>query len=86
MCSKTGETVPLVKEVPTQGVSPELWLKNFESLMIKSLKEQIFMTYYDMDKDVIKVPETHRDFYKFMATKLSHERKVRGSYLRKWLR
>lgn len=54
--------------------------------MVKSLREQIFMTYYEMDKDVIKVPEMHRDFYKFMATKHSHQRKVRGSYLRKWLR
>ena len=33
-----------------------------------------------------KVPETHRDYNKFTATKLSHERKVRGSYLRKWLK
>lgn len=69
MCSKSGEEVPMIKEVATQGVSPEVWLKNFEGAMIKSLREQIFMTYYEMDKDVTKVPETHRDFYKFMATK-----------------
>lgn len=86
MCSKTGEEVPLIKEVATQGISPEVWLKSFEGVMISSLREQIFMTYYEMDQDVAKVPETHRDYYKFMATKLSHERKVRGSCLRKWLK
>lgn len=36
--------------------------------------------------DLPQVPETQRDFNKFMATKASHERKVRGSYLRKWLK
>ena len=86
MCSKSGEEVPLIKPVPTQGVSPEVWLKQLKSVMISSLRDQIFLTYYEMDQDVVKVPETHRDFYKFMATKQSHERKVRGSYLRKWLR
>ena len=86
MCSKSGEEVPLVEEVPTQGVSPEVWLRNLEAVMIKSLKYQIFYTYHEMDMDLPKVPETQRDFNKFMATKVSHERKVRGSFLRNWLR
>ena len=53
MCSKVREEVPLVSEVATAGISPEVWLKNFEAVMIKSLREQIFMTYYEMDQDVV---------------------------------
>ena len=30
MVSKAGEEVPLTKEVPTAGISPEVWLKNLE--------------------------------------------------------
>ena len=78
--------MPLVEAVATQGVSPEVWLKNLESVMIKTLKYQVFYTYHSMDMDLPKVPETQRDFNKFMVTKMSHERKVRGSFLRNWLR
>lgn len=54
--------------------------------MIVTLKHEIFFSYLEMDEDQPKVPETQRDFNKFMATKLSHERKVRGSALRRWLK
>lgn len=54
--------------------------------MIMSLRHEIFFTYLEMDEDMPKVPETQRDFNKFMATKISHERKVRGSVLRRWLK
>lgn len=54
--------------------------------MILTLKHEIFYSYLEMDQDVPKVPETIRDFNKFMATRASHERKVRGSYLRRWLK
>lgn len=86
MCSKSGEQVPLITEIATAGVSPEVWLKNFEAVMQNSLRNEIFWTYYEMDQDLVKVPETHRDYSKFTATKASHERKVRGSFLRKWLK
>lgn len=86
MVSKSGEEVPLTEEVATAGISPEVWLKNLQESMIASLRHEIFFTYLEMDEDIPKVPETSRDFNKFMATKVSHERKVRGSYLRKWLR
>ena len=86
MVSKSGEEVPLTEQVPTNGVSPEVWLKMLESVMITSLRREIFFTYLEMDEDMPKVPETQRDFNKFMATKASHERKVRGSVLRKWLK
>lgn len=39
MCSKVREEVPLISEVATHGISPEVWLKNFEAVMIKSLRE-----------------------------------------------
>ena len=86
MCSKSGEEVPLTGQVATAAVSPEVWLKNLEAVMIDSLRHQVFYTYLEMDQDAPKVPETQRDFNKFMATKLSHERKVRSSTLRRWLK
>lgn len=86
MVSKSDEEVPLTIEVATAGVSPEVWLKNLQESMISSLRHEIFFCYLEMDIDIPEVPETSRDFNKFMATKQSHERKVRGSCLRKWLR
>ena len=85
LCSKTGEEVPLTEHVPT-NVSPEHWLKHLEAVMHSSLRHEIFLTYLEMDEDQPKVPETQRDYNKFMATKVSHERKVKGSALRKWLK
>lgn len=86
MVSKSGEVVPLVDQVATAGVSPEIWLKNLEASMIKSIRHEIFYSYVEMDEDMPKVPENQRDFNKFMATKVSHERKVKGSTLRRWLK
>ena len=38
LCSKSGEEVPLVNEVATAGISPEIWLKNLQEAMIQSLR------------------------------------------------
>lgn len=86
MCSRSGEEVPLTEEVPTGGISAEIWLKDLERVMILTLRYQIFYTYLEMDMDLPVVPETQRDFQKFMNTKVSHERKVKGSSLRVWLK
>lgn len=86
MCSKSGEEVRLTEEVPTAGISAEIWLKDLERIMILTLRYQIFYTYLEMDIDLPVVPETQRDFQKFINTKVSHERKVKGSSLRVWLK
>lgn len=86
LCAKSGEEVPLVENVATSGISPEIWLKNLEAVMVASLRHEIFFSYLEMDEDMPEVPETLRDYNKFMATKSSHERKVKGSSLRRWLK
>ena len=62
MCSRSGEEVPLTEEVPTGGISAEIWLKDLERVMILTLRYQIFYTYLEMDMDLPVVPETQRDF------------------------
>ena len=76
----------LKSEVGTQGSSPENWLKNLESAMIQSMQAQTFYAYEDMDRDIPVVPVADRDYKKFLQTKQSHERRVRASVLRKWIR
>jgi hypothetical protein len=39
-----------------------------------------------MDNDLPKVPENDRDFKKFMQLRVSHERQVKKSTLRRWLK
>ena len=54
--------------------------------MIQSMQAQTFYAYEDMDRDIPVVPVADRDYKKFLQTKQSHERRVRASVLRKWIR
>ena len=51
LVAKNGEEVPLVENVATAGISPEMWLKNLEAVMVASLRHEIFFTYLEMDDD-----------------------------------
>jgi len=67
------------------GSTPEKWLKDLESMMVLTLKHQIFNCYEDMDLDAPHVPEEVKEFKKFMATKISHERQVDPHTLAEWV-
>ena len=85
MCSKLGELIPFQKSVNTMG-SPEQWLQQLEKAMVNEMKYQVFYSYEDMDNDLPTVPTEKRDFGKFMQTKISHERFVKGKALRHWVK
>jgi hypothetical protein len=49
MKSKDGEEVKLIKDVITRGSTVDQWLKSFETSMINTIKDSLFLTFEQME-------------------------------------
>jgi len=74
MISKEKEEVEMWLAVSTSGIALDQWLKKFEDSMQRTIKHQLIMAYWDMDRDIPPVPEDLKELKKY---KLSTKFQVR---------
>ena len=86
MISKEKEEVEMWLAVSTSGIALDQWLKKFEDSMQRTIKHQLIMAYWDMDRDIPPVPEDLKELKKYKLSTKFQVRRVDALVLQNWVK